>query len=462
VEYLGYRKMSFDEVMGKDIKDFSHVRIEDATRYSGEDAVMTLRLKEVLEEKIRDEGLERVFYEIEIPLIDVLADMEQYGIKIDVEIMKRLSEEIDKELAEIEKSIYSASGEEFNINSPKQLQDVLFTKLGLKPVKRTKTGYSTNMDVLEQLANEHPLPRMIIEYRTLSKLKSTYIDALPRMIHPHTGRIHTSFNQTVTATGRLSSSEPNLQNIPIRGEWGTKIREAFIADKGFILLSSDYSQIELRILAHLSNDSNLIKIFTSDGDIHASTASEIFGVPPEDVTPDMRRSAKSVNFGIVYGISPFGLGQQLNISPEEAKGYIERYFKKHKGVKNYIEAQIMRAKKNGYVETITGRKRAIPELRSKNKSTKQLGERLAVNTPIQGSAADIIKIAMINISKRIREEGLRTRLILQVHDELLFEVPEDEIEIAEEIIRYEMENAVTLRVPLKVDIGKGKNWAETH
>ena len=316
--------------------------------------------------------------------------------------------------------------------------------------------------MLEELALEHELPKEILEHRTLSKLKNTYVDALPMLINPHTGRLHTSFNQTVTATGRLSSSDPNLQNIPIRGEWGKRIREAFIADEGHLLLSSDYSQIELRVLAHLSQDEGFLEIFKNDGDIHTRTACELFGITPENVTSEMRRRAKTVNFGIVYGISPYGLSQQLGIHPEEAKFYIDTYFMRHSGVKNYIDTKISEAAETGYVSTIFQRKRAIPELKSTNKNIRQLGERLAMNTPIQGSAADIIKIAMINIWRRLKKEGLRTKMLLQVHDELLFEVPIKEKDKVQSLVREEMENAVKLDVPLKVDIGVGKNWSEAH
>jgi DNA polymerase-1 len=462
MDCLGIKKLSYDEVVSKDRKDFSEVPVEEATKYSGEDAAVTLKLKKFFEPAIEKENLSRLFYEIEVPLIEVLADMEMAGVKIDLSLMDSFSQEMARELASIEQRIYFLAGEEFNINSPKQLQEILFEKLGLRTIKKTKTGYSTNIDVLEQLALEHELPKEIIEYRALSKLKSTYVDALPKLVNPNTGRLHTSFNQTITATGRLSSSDPNLQNIPIRGEWGQRIREAFIAENGNLLLSSDYSQIELRILAHMSQDEKLIEIFKKDGDIHTGTACELFGVTPDEVTAEMRRRAKTVNFGIIYGISPYGLSQQLGVAPEEAKYYIDTYFARHKGVKNYIDNLIQEATDRGYVTTILNRKRPIPELKSTNKNTRQLGERLAVNSPIQGSAADIIKIAMLNIWKKLKKEKLKTKMLLQVHDELLFEVPEDEKETIERLAREEMEKAVELSVPLKVDIGIGKNWAEAH
>ena len=460
--YLSIKKLSFNDITDKGKKNFREVSIEDAAKYSGEDAAVTLKLKYILETEIEKEGLAKLFYDIEIPVIEVLADIEIAGIKIALPLMAGFSKELENELAGIEKRIYFLAGEEFNINSPKQLQEILFEKLRLRTLKKTKTGFSTDVGVLEELALEHELPKEILEHRTLSKLKNTYVDTLPKLVNPYTGRLHTSFNQTVTATGRLSSSEPNLQNIPIRGEWGKRIREAFIADEGHLLLSSDYSQIELRVLAHLSQDEGFIEIFKNDGDIHTRTACELFGMTSENITPEIRRRAKAVNFGIVYGISPYGLSQQLGIHPEEAKFYIDTYFMRHSGVKNYIDTKISEAAETGYVSTIFQRKRAIPELKSTNKNIRQLGERLAMNTPIQGSAADIIKIAMINIWRRLKKEGLRTKMLLQVHDELLFEVPIKEKDKVQSLVREEMENAVKLDVPLKVDIGVGRNWSEAH
>lgn len=462
MDSLGIKTIAFKDVLGKDRANFSEVTVDEATEYAGEDAAVTLRLQQYFEPLIEKEALSKLFHGIEMPLIEVLADMEMAGIKIDVPLMDTFSKKMGTELSSIEQRIYFLAGEEFNINSPKQLQDILFDKLGLKPIKKTKTGYSTNIDVLEQLALEHELPREIIEYRALSKLKSTYVDALPKLVNPKTGRLHTSFNQTVTATGRLSSSDPNLQNIPVRGEWGRRIREAFIAETGNVLLSSDYSQIELRILAHLSRDDKLIEIFNNDGDIHTGTACELFGVSPEDVTPDMRRSAKTVNFGIVYGISPYGLSQQLGIPPEEARYYIDTYFARHSGVQNYINDLVQKTAETGYVSTLFKRKRPVPELKSANRNMRQLGERLAMNSPIQGSAADIIKVSMINIIKRVKKESLHAKMLLQVHDELLFEVPAKEKDALETLVKEEMENAIKLCVPLKVDIGIGRNWAEAH
>lgn len=460
-EYLSYRKKTFPEVIGKR-SSFADVPIEEATTYAAEDAALAYELKEILFQRLKDEGLDWSYRNIEMPLIDVLIDMEMAGFMIDVEILRNMSKEIERELESIQRRIYFLAGEEFNINSPKQLSRVLFQSLGLKPGKRTKTGFSTELSVLEELAEFHELPGEILNFRSLSKLKSTYTDVLPYLVNPVTGRVHTTFNQTITATGRLSSSEPNLQNIPVRGEWGKRVREAFIAGPDNLLLSADYSQIELRILAHLSKDRSLINAFLSNTDIHASTASELFNMNLENITQDMRRVAKTVNFGVVYGISPFGLSQALNISREEAKRYIESYFERHKGVRDYIGKVLQEASEHGFVRTMFGRKRPIPELKSKNLSMRQLGERLATNSPIQGTAADIIKIAMINIWRVIRQKGLKTRMILQVHDELVFEVPEDEIGEVKKIVKDEMEGVVDLAVPLKIEMGIGKNWAEAH
>jgi DNA polymerase-1 len=462
MSYLSFPKRSFNDVLGKGRKNFSEVPVEDASQYSCEDASVALKLKHILEPAIEKEGLAELFYDIEIPLIGVLADMETNGIKINVSLMAELSRELTNELKGLQNRIYCLAGEEFNINSPKQLQEILFEKLGLRTIKKTKTGFSTDVEVLEQLALEHELPKDILEHRTLSKLKNTYVDALPKIVNPKTGRLHTSFNQTITATGRLSSSDPNLQNIPARGEWGKRIRQAFIAEKGSLLLSSDYSQIELRILAHLSNDKGFIEIFKTDGDIHTRTACELFGVTPEHATAEMRRRAKTVNFGIIYGISPFGLSKELGINPQEAKLYIDTYFGKHTGIKRYMEKTIKEASHTGYVTTVFNRKRAIPELKSAQKTTRQLGERLAINTPVQGSAADIMKLSMLNIWKRLKTEQLMTKMLLQVHDELLFEVPSEETDTVKALVQEEMEHAIKLRVPLKVDIGISTNWAEAH
>jgi DNA polymerase-1 len=461
LEHLSYRKKTFPEVLGKR-NSFSEVPLEEAAPYSCDDARLSFILKEILFTKLREEDLENLYMNIEMPLVYVLADVEMAGVKIDMNKLGDISKEVDRELEGITRRIYFLAGEEFNINSPRQLSRVLFHGLGLQPGKKTKTGFSTDMGVLEALAEGHELPREILNYRSLSKLKTTYIDVLPTLVDQETGRVHTSFNQTVTATGRLSSSEPNLQNIPIKGKWGRSIRETFIAEENNLLLSADYSQVELRILAHLSNDTGLIDAFRNGLDVHARTASDIFNVPVDKVTSDIRRIAKTVNFGVIYGISPFGLSETLGISRDEARKYIEQYFQRHPGVKIYIEKNLDETRKKGYVTTIFGRKRAVPEIRNRNAAVRQLGERLAVNSPIQGTAADIIKIAMINIWKRFREKRLKTKMILQVHDELLFELPGDELEAVKDIVRREMEGVITLAVPIRVDINYGKNWAEAH
>lgn len=461
LENLLYKKRSLSEILFKK-NTFADLPIDAATEYAGEFAELIMEVKGILFERLKNEGLEELYFSIEMPLIYVLADMEERGVKVDRERLFELSKELQRELQGIEDKIYKIAGERFNINSPQQLQRILYDKIGLKPIKRTKTGYSTGMDVLEELSEAHELPKEILNYRTLFKLKTTYVDALPRLINRKTGRIHTSFNQTMTATGRLSSSDPNLQNIPIRGDWGTMMREVFIAEKDNVLISADYSQVELRILAHISKDEGLIDSFRKNLDIHARTASELFGVPEDKITPEMRRAAKSINFGIVYGISPYGLSEALGISQKEASQYIENYFKRHEGVKNYIDNAIKQARDFGYVKTIMGRKRPIPEINSPSSNLRQQAERLAINTPIQGTAADLIKVAMINIWKRLKEEGLKTKIILQIHDELVFESPKEEKDKVMKLIKTEMEKAIPLSVPLKVDIGYGRNWAEAH
>ncbi len=461
LEHLHLRIKTLKEVIGRR-PSLAEVPLEEAAEFSAANAAVVLELDGILFRRLRDEGLDDVYFGIEMPLIRVLAEMEETGIRVNTSLLRRLSGELERELAALQSRIYLLAGEEFNINSPRQLSAVLFDSLGLKPGKKTKTGYSTEVGVLEELALEHELPGEILNWRTLSKLKSTYVDVLPRLVNPETGRIHTSFNQAVTATGRLSSSDPNLQNIPVRGEWGTRIREAFVAEEGFFLLSADYSQIELRILAHLSGDEGLVDAFRNDVDIHTRTASELFGVSGDKVTAEMRRVAKTVNFGVVYGMSAFGLSGAIGSTREDARVYIEQYFEKHPGVRRYVEHVIEDAKRDGYVRTLFGRKREIPELRSTNAQKRALGERLAMNTPIQGTAADIIKKAMVNISGRLKAGGLQSRMLLQVHDELVFEVKEEELDAARELIRSEMENAAALSVPVRVEIGYGKNWAEAH
>lgn len=425
-------------------------------------AEMNYIISSLLLDRIKEESLTDLYFKIDLPLIEVLGDMELRGIKVDRDLLHSLSKELEGEIERLKERIYALGGGRFNINSPKQLQRILFEHLKLKPVKKTKTGYSTDEEVLRALSAEHELPADILSYRHLSKLKSTYVDALLALIDQETGRIHTSFNQAVTATGRLSSSEPNLQNIPIRSELGKRIREVFVAEEGWILISADYSQIELRIVAHLSQDHFLLEAFKNDEDIHKRTASEIFGVPPEEVTEDMRRQAKAINFGIIYGISPYGLSQSLGISQMEAKEYIDSYFSIHKGVKGFIERTLKEADEKGYVINIFGRRRPVPELKSRNPNIRALGERIAINTPVQGSAADIVKKAMIALHRALKEKGLKARLILQIHDELLIESPLKEKEVVKGLVKECMEGAVELSLPLKVDIGEGRNWREAH
>jgi DNA polymerase I len=427
-----------------------------------ETAQYLFELKDALTEKMEELGLTILFHTVETPLVEVLACMENAGVKVDRKILAGLSRDFDKRLTGIMKEIYNLSGEPFNINSPQQLSRILFEKLQLTPGKKTKTGYSTDIEVLEKLSLVHPLPKEILEYRTLTKLKNTYIDVLPTLINPRTGRIHASFNQMVVATGRLSSSDPNLQNIPIRGEEGRKIREAFVTEEGFVLLSSDYSQIELRVLAHISKDELLTDAFLKDEDIHTNVAREVFGVQADEVTQEMRRVAKVINFGIIYGMSGFGLSKELGVSQRDAQNYIDEYFVKYKGVKAYIESVLEETRTRGFVRTLLGRVRYVPEINNRDAAVRQFGERTAMNTPIQGTAADIIKMAMVNIHGKIKENSLASRLIMQIHDELVFEVKHDELVDMENIVRHEMEHVIKLAVPLKVSIGKGRNWAEAH
>jgi DNA polymerase-1 len=457
MRYLNYAGISYDEVTKG--KNFENVSIEDATRYSAEDAEMTYKLYDVLNKKLYDRDLIDLFYKIEMPLVKVLAKMEMNGVYVDREFLQTLSQDYDLKLKKIEEKIYDlAGGMPFNINSPKQLSEVLFSRLGLKPRKKTSTkAFSTDAEVLEDMKDEHPIISMLLDYRKYFKLKSTYIDALPKLINSKTGRLHTSFNQTGTSTGRLSSSEPNLQNIPARNEAGLEIRKSIRAQENdWKIVSADYSQIELRVLAHVSGDPALIEAFKDDQDIHAITASKIYGVDQNQITSDMRRIGKMVNFAITYGISAYGLARRLEISTQSADEIIKHYFANYPQVKAYLDNTIDFAMKNGYVETIFGRKRDIPELKSSNRNIVEEGKRMAINAPIQGSAADIIKLAMINIDKKIKK--MRSMMILQVHDELVFEVPQAEIDVIEQIIKESMENAFNMKVPLKVEIEVGESW----
>lgn len=425
------------------------------------EAIANFRLKPKLKEQLVEKDLFKLFEEVEMPLVPVLAKMEHEGVGLDTEYLENLSKEVEIFLENIENEIYSLAGQEFNINSPQQLGFILFEKLGLPAAKKTKTGYSTDANVLHKLITVHPIVEKIIAYRELAKLRSTYIDALPKLINPKTGKLHTSFNQTVTTTGRLSSSNPNLQNIPVRTELGQRIREAFIpSNSGDIFLSADYSQIELRLLAHYSEEESLLQAFKEDRDIHEATAMRVFGVLPEQVTSQMRRMAKVVNFGVLYGMSPFGLADRLDIPLADARTFISRYFKSLPRVEEFIKKTIEEATKKGYVETLLGRKRYIPELRSSTVKVRSLGERFAVNAPLQGTAADIIKLAMVRIDKQIEEEGLQTKMVLQVHDELIFEVPEQERETATSLVKVLMENAYPLKVRLKIETSIGYNWKE--
>ncbi len=463
-EHLGRGKGSIKELIGEGKKQitFDNVTINNAVKYAVTDAELTFSLKNKLEKKLEQENLSDLFYNIEMPLVKVLKDIETHGVTIDPNFLNILSAKWDNTLKELTQKIYSEAKEEFNINSTQQLAVILFEKLNLKKGKKTKTGYSTNVDVLEQLAFEHELPKLILKYRSLQKLKSTYTDALVKLILPKTGRIHASFNQTVTATGRLSSSNPNLQNIPIRTEQGMEIRKAFIAPKDYLILSADYSQVELRLLAELSKDKMLIEALKNGEDIHTQTASLVFGTFPELITPEQRRQAKAVNFGVVYGISPYGLAKQIGVSNYEAKEFIDAYFENYPNIKKYMEQTVEDAKKNGYVKTIMGRKRYLPELNSSNGQVRNFAERTAINTPIQGSAADLIKMAMISVHSRIKETNLKAWMVLQVHDELVFEVHKDHAEKLKDIVKKEMENVFNLSVPLTVDIGIGNNWLDAH
>jgi DNA polymerase-1 len=462
--YLGHKTITYKDVTGtgRDKINFEEVEVEKAKIYASEDADVAMILSKKLAPQLEEFNLLNVFRNTELKFIEVLARMEMNGVKVDSAVLEYLSVEFEKSLGQVARDIYGEVGCEFNLNSPIQLREILFDKLSLPMKKLTKSGEaSTDVEVLTELTKFHPLPQKVLEHRAISKLKSTYVDALPKLINPETGRIHTSFNQVGASTGRLSSSEPNLQNIPIKTTEGKRIREAFVPEDGFLILSADYSQIELRLLAHFSEDKSLMDAFLAGSDIHRRTASEIFGVSEDLVSPEMRRLAKTINFGIIYGISPFGLARQLGTSNSIAKGYIDEYFKRYKSVKGYMEKSIQEAQNQGYAVSLIGRRRPIPELKSRDRGTRGFGERTAINTPIQGSAADIIKIAMIRIHEKIKT-GFKSRMILQVHDELLFEIHERELDELSHVIREEMEGSWKLRVPLRVDVGVGKNWAEAH
>lgn len=466
--YLKYKTVHIEELIGprgKKQLSMRDVPVAQVAEYAAEDADVTLKLKNYFAPYLEKEGLESLFYDIEMPLIYVLAEMEYTGVTVDTVALKQSSEELTATLKKLEKEIYELAGKKFNINSARQVGEILFVHLKLEEkAKKTRTGsYSTSEDILEKMRSKHPVVGKLLEYRGLKKLLSTYIDALPELINPKTGKIHTSYNQAVTSTGRLSSTNPNLQNIPVRDELGREIRKAFTAENdNCIFFSADYSQIELRIMAHLSNDTHMIEAFRSGADIHAATAAKIYGIPVEEVTSDMRRKAKTANFGIIYGISVFGLAERLNIPRAEAKELIEGYFKTYPDVRAYMDDSILIAKEKGYVETIYKRKRFLPDINSHNAIVRGYAERNAINAPIQGSAADIIKVAMIRIFNRFEAEGLKSKMILQVHDELNFNVHKDELEKVKQIVLEEMEGAIKLQVPLIADCGEGINWLEAH
>ncbi|MBX3412309.1 MAG: DNA polymerase I [Pirellulales bacterium] len=463
--YLAHRTIRIEELIGsgKQQKRMDEVPVSLITDYAAEDADVPLRLQPILAGKLVEQDLEPIFRELEMPLIEVLAEMEFNGIRIDTARLAELSRQYGERLATLEGAIYQLAGHEFNIASPKQLQQVLFTEQGLPTLKRTKTGPSTDADVLEELARQHELPAKIIEYRQYSKLKNTYVDALPAMVNPRTGRVHASFNQVVAATGRLSSSDPNLQNIPIRNESGREIRSAFLpGHDDWLLLAADYSQIELRVLAHFSRDETLCAAFQRDEDIHTLVAGQVHNVPQESVTPEMRRQAKAVNFGVIYGQSAFGLAKQIDVSPEEAAAFIDAYFARYPGVDEFLTNLLEECRGKGYVRTIMGRRRAISGVRPQPGRQRNLPERTAINTVIQGSAADLIKQAMITVHRHLAAEGFSAKLLLQIHDELVFEVPSRELEPLARLVERDMSSVLALDVPLKVDLKSGRNWSEVE
>jgi len=463
LEHLGIEKIATKEIIGsgKNTITMDQAPLEKVSDYACEDADAVFRLHALLSKKIKEAKLEKLLTEVELPLIESLMEMELTGVRLDKKLLKAMSKNLEENIALIEQEIFESAGHEFNINSPKQLSAVLFTELGLPITRKTKTGASTDSDTLAYLATMHDLPKLIVEYRNLGKLKSTYVDALPALINPKTGRVHASFNQTITATGRLSSSDPNLQNIPIREETGKSIRRAFVPDdKEHLFLSSDYSQIELRLLAHYSKDEGLIEAFNEGKDIHTIVAAEINGIDEDEVTPEQRTGAKAVNFGIIYGLSAYGLSQDIGISVKSAKLFIDSYFEMYPQVKDFIDDTVAFAREHGCVKTILGRVRHLAEIHSSNKNLQKFAERAAVNTVLQGSAADLIKVAMNTICSKKKAQGLESKLLLQIHDELLFEVPKKELAAMETLVRTEMEGALTLAVPLIVATGKGKNWLE--
>jgi DNA polymerase-1 len=466
LKHLDYRTIHFEDIAGKGAKQisFNQVKLEDAARYAAEDADITLRLHHCLWPQLEAAPtLRRVFEEIEMPLVPVLSRLERTGALVDTALLAVQSRELGERLLEVEASAHALAGQPFNLGSPKQLQEILFDKLGLKSVQKTPTGQpSTAEPALEALAEQHPLPGVILEYRGLAKLKSTYTDRLPEQVDPGTGRVHTSYQQAVTATGRLSSTDPNLQNIPVRTAEGRRIRQAFVAPRDWKILAADYSQIELRIMAHLSRDAGLIEAFAAGHDVHRATAAEVFGVEMPEVSADQRRSAKAINFGLIYGMSAFGLAKQLGVGRQEAQAYIDRYFARYPGVAQYMDRVRHDAASNGFVETLFGRRLYLPDIRSRNPATRQAAERTAINAPMQGSAADIIKRAMIAVDAWLLESGTSARMVMQVHDELVFEVHHDAVDTVSRRVRKLMSAAAELAVELVVDVGVGANWDEAH
>jgi DNA polymerase-1 len=464
LDRLGRQIPAGKEIIGSGAKTlpFAHLSVGKTADYACRRADAVMELAADLAGKIESAGLNELFRDVEMPLVSILAEMERHGVLLDLTLLGSMSREIEQLLALSEEKIHRLAGEKFNINSPKQLQAILFEKLGLPRGRKTKEGYSTDVDVLTSLALSHELPAEILVYRGMAKLKSTYIDAMPELVHPRTGRVHTTYNQTVAATGRLSSSNPNLQNIPIRTLEGKRIRQAFIAPPGREIVSADYSQIELRVLAHLSGDEALLEAFASGEDIHSRTASDVFGVFPEMVNPDMRRQAKVINFGVLYGMSAFGLAKELGITQKLAQAYIDSYFQRYSGVRDYLDGLLVQARRDGYVTTLFKRRRYLPEIHSSQAPVRQFAERMAINAPIQGTAADLIKVAMVRIFRRLAEERLSAAMIMQVHDELVFEAPVAERETLTALVREEMEGVLKLRVPLRVEVAAGRNWDEAH
>lgn len=466
--YLSYTPVSIQELIGPKGKNQGNMRqvdVEKVAEYAGEDADITLQLKEPLEKEMQDVNISALFTDVEMPLLKVLAEMEYHGVSLDTDALKSFAKKLNQRITQLEEKIIEMAGESFNVSSPKQVGDILFEKLKIDDkAKKTKSGqYSTNEETLQRLRDRHPIIEAILDFRGFKKLLSTYVEALPKLINKETGRLHTSYNQAVVVTGRLSSSDPNLQNIPIREEEGREMRRAFVVkEPDKLFLSADYSQVELRIMAHLSEDAHMLEAFNNGQDIHAATAARIFGVPANEVTSDMRRKAKTANFGIIYGISAFGLSQRLNIPRKEAKSIIDGYFENFPGVKKYMESAIRQAREKGYVETMFGRRRYLPDINSRNGVVRGVAERNAINAPIQGAAADIIKMAMVGIARIFEQKNIKSTMVLQVHDELNFEVLKDELDLVKSVVKKEMEQAAHLKVPLLVDMGEGQNWLEAH